>query len=116
MVLAYGPLISELEIAVCHQVKGETQRDLQHTQGIQRLQPCRMAHGLELRHGSHLLRISRHYEGAKRMGAMGGREESLGASLQRGRMHVAAANIPVLFTVDADLKTLYWVDPVSGDS
>jgi len=31
-------------------------------------------------------------------------------------MHVAAANSPVPFTVDPDLKTLCWMDPVSGDS
>ena len=41
---------------------------------------------------------------------------ALEASLQWGRMHAVAANTPVLFTVDADQKTFYWVDPLSGDS
>ncbi len=45
-----------------------------------------------------------------------GGARSLEASLQWGRMHAVAANTPVLFTVDADQKTFYWVDPLSGDS
>jgi Tfp pilus assembly protein FimT len=39
----------------------------------------------------------------------------LEASLQWGRMHAISANTSVLFSVDSDRRTFYWVDPASGD-
>lgn len=45
-----------------------------------------------------------------------GAARSLESSLQWGRMHAVAANTPILFAVDDDQRTFYWVDPASGDS
>ena len=44
-----------------------------------------------------------------------GGTRTLEASLQWGRMHAISANTPILFAVDNDLQTFYWVDPISGD-
>jgi len=40
----------------------------------------------------------------------------LEASLQWGRMHAISANTSLLFAVEDDLQTVYWQDPVSGES
>jgi hypothetical protein len=44
-----------------------------------------------------------------------GGARTLEASMQWGRMHAISANTPVLFAVDSDRQTFYWVDPASGD-
>jgi hypothetical protein len=44
-----------------------------------------------------------------------GGARTLEASMQWGRMYAISANTSVLFAVDSDRQTFYWVDPASGD-
>jgi hypothetical protein len=43
-----------------------------------------------------------------------GGARTLEVSLQWGRMHAISSNAPIMFVVDTNRRTFYWVDPASG--